>query len=210
VISGPAVPAAVSAPAAVAEHPIGALLLLVLGVGLLVLLGFVMVRRRGPRGGPGKQRPAPATAPSRGPWNIPARPELIAGRDKLLAKVSGALDEGGRVVLHGPDGEVGVGVTTVMIELAHRNRNGYDIVWLVSAEDPALVPDRMAELAAALGSPNRPTGRSPQRPGCSRPCRGGSGGCWSSTTPRARASWSGPAAGTRRRRRDLRRPGVAG
>ena len=49
--SGPAVPAAVSAPAAVAGHPVGAVLLLALGVGLLVLFGFVMLRRRG-RGRP--------------------------------------------------------------------------------------------------------------------------------------------------------------
>jgi hypothetical protein len=161
--SGPAVPAAVSAPTAVAEHPVGAVLTLALGVGLLVLFGFVMVRRRGPpasTGRPpaspgrpgtaaGKQRSAPA--PPRGPWNIPARPELIVGRDQLLAKVRSALDAGDRVLLHGPDDQVGVGVTTAMIEFAHRHRDRYDLAWLISAEDPTLVPDRLAELAVALG-----------------------------------------------------------
>jgi hypothetical protein len=76
---------------------------------------------------------------------------MVAGREQLLAELRSTLDAGEQALLHAPDVQVGVGTTTVMIEFAHRYRDRYDIAWWISAEDPALVPDRMAELAAALG-----------------------------------------------------------
>ena len=83
-------------------------------------------------------------------WTIPARVRGFIGRDELLAELEAALRSGGPAVVQAVTGMGGVGKTTTAIEYAHRHRDEFDIAWWVPAEDPALIPARLAELAHVL------------------------------------------------------------
>jgi hypothetical protein len=163
------VPAAARAPAAgsptsVAAQVVGGVIALALGVGLAVLIRSVSARRRRPPG-PERQRAGAGgpsgSSPAGRLWNIPARLDQAAEREHLLHAVRSTLDAGERVLLHAPDDQVGTGATSLAIEFAHRFQDRYDIGWWISAEDPALVPDRLAELAEALGLADATDGAEP-------------------------------------------------
>jgi hypothetical protein len=100
---------------------------------------------------PEQQSPPTAAAPvGRRVWTIPARVRGFTGRAELLAELEAALRSGGPKVVQAVTGIGGIGKTTAAIEYAHRHRAELDIAWWVPAEDPAVLPERLAELALAL------------------------------------------------------------
>ena len=110
-----------------------------------------------PAGGPtpshaDAESPVPAsTAPPRTTWNLPAPLSQVLVREELLAQLGATVAAGGPALLRDVDGGIGTGASTAMIEFAHLHHADYDIAWWVPAQDPDLIPDRLAELAEVLG-----------------------------------------------------------
>jgi hypothetical protein len=147
----------IAVPAAPAGRSPGPLLAVAFGLAALVAVAALVTallrwRRAGRDGGSSaaseqRRRSVPA-APV---WNVPTPPEGTVERTALLAELAATLHVGGPVWLRPDRGAAGLGTTTVMLDFAHRHRARYDVAWWIPALDQDLVPDRLAELAVALG-----------------------------------------------------------
>jgi hypothetical protein len=93
-----------------------------------------------------------------GVWKVPPRNPRFTGRDGMLTELRQRLraDEP-TLVVQALYGLGGVGKTQLAIEYAHRFAADYDLVWWIDAEQPVLIPDQLAALAARLDLPPGPT-----------------------------------------------------
>src|SRR4051812_45166208 len=105
-----------------------------------------------PTGKPGFAGVLPAV------WRVPPRNPRFTGRDGMLAELRRRLRAGeGTLVVQALYGLGGVGKTQLALEYAHRFAADYDLVWWLDAEQPVLIPDQLATLAARLNLPAGPT-----------------------------------------------------
>lgn len=84
-------------------------------------------------------------------WNVPARNPNFVGRREALAALRDALAARPTVTVHSVHGMGGVGKTQLVNEFAYLRATDYDLVWWVSAEQPAAIPDQFSRLATVLG-----------------------------------------------------------
>ncbi|MGW2720667.1 FxSxx-COOH system tetratricopeptide repeat protein [Streptomyces sp. NPDC001492] len=123
------------------------------------LLGAVNGPRRpaGPPAFPGALRQLGGSGP-RLPgslprvWNLPARNASFTGRGSLLVRLRQILAADSRVAVQALHGRGGVGKTQLAVEYAHRFAGEYELAWWIAAEDPALIPDQLAQLATRIGA----------------------------------------------------------
>ncbi|MFF3691375.1 FxSxx-COOH system tetratricopeptide repeat protein [Streptomyces sp. NPDC002187] len=85
-------------------------------------------------------------------WNLPGRNAEFTGRDALLVHLRQALASGSRVAVQALRGRGGVGKTQLAIEYGHRFAGEYELAWWIHSEEPALIPDQLAQLAVKTGA----------------------------------------------------------
>jgi hypothetical protein len=88
------------------------------------------------------------------PVRLAPRPEFLAGREDLLARLDALLSAGDEpaprvAVLYGLGG---CGKTSVAVEYAHRHLAEFEVVWQFPAEEPTALAAGFGDLAAQLGA----------------------------------------------------------
>ncbi len=84
--------------------------------------------------------------------DVPPRNPVFTGREALLQTLRRQLTNRVTALLpHALHGLGGVGKTQLAIEYAYRFQSSYELVWWVSAEQPALMRQSLTELARRLG-----------------------------------------------------------
>ncbi|MER7669333.1 FxSxx-COOH system tetratricopeptide repeat protein [Kitasatospora sp. NPDC096128] len=99
---------------------------------------------------------APARFPGTAPQvqEAPSRNAAFIGRGKLLELLRNRFTGGPAAVLSQVlYGFGGAGKSQIAAEYAHRFKAAYDVIWWVPAEEPANIPQKLAELAPRLGVP---------------------------------------------------------
>ena len=84
-------------------------------------------------------------------WQVPARNPNFTGRGGELEALAEAVAGGSRVTVESLRGMGGVGKTQLATEYCHLHAGDYDLVYWVTAEEPATIPDQFTTLARALG-----------------------------------------------------------
>src|SRR3954464_12263989 len=84
-------------------------------------------------------------------WKVPPRNPRFTGRDGMLAELRRRLRAGeGTLVVQALYGLGGVGKTQLALEYAHRFAADHQLVWWIDAEQPVLIAEQLAALAARL------------------------------------------------------------
>jgi len=84
-------------------------------------------------------------------WNLARRNPAFTGRDGMLNRLHDTLCASNRAAVQALYGMGGVGKTQLALEYAHRFAGEYDLGWWVPAEQPELIGDHLASLAAKAG-----------------------------------------------------------
>src|SRR3954463_645009 len=93
-----------------------------------------------------------------GVWKAPPRNPRFTGRNGMLTELRRRLRAGeGTLVMQALYGLGGVGKTQLALEYAHCFAADYDLVWWIDAEQPVLIPEQLARLAARLDLRPGPT-----------------------------------------------------
>jgi hypothetical protein len=83
-------------------------------------------------------------------WNTPARSSMFTGRSELLRQLRQSLLSGQRAAVFALSGLGGVGKSQLAVEYAHRFAGEYELVWWVNADNPTLIGEQLAGLAAEV------------------------------------------------------------